>query len=220
MSLCEVVCAWSRWCCLRRGMCLASREHHTLLLAFDFITHEVPDILIECFVFGLPDEADLVWWQIIRIHHTVASGCAYLGEQVTPCSFWCRNGSGAVAVYGCVLAVGTLAVVVASAVLFGDFAWKVMDWVFVGYYSHNVFGNEQEYDNKNYKQLDLKLSNISWNLFKTIQVNFDVNFCQFNDYLLFLPKWMQRVALVGRTKWLFLLGVRDPLCRERGLKGN
>ena len=73
--------------------------------------------------------------------------------------------------YGCVLAVGTLAVVVASAVLFGDFARKVMDWVFVGYYSHNVFGNEQEYDNKNYKQLDPKLSNISWNLFKTIQVN-------------------------------------------------
>ena len=77
--------------------------------------------------------------------------------------------------YGCVLAVGTLAVVVASAVLFGDFARKVMDRVFVGYYSHNVFGNEQEYDNKNYKQLDLKLSNISWNLFKTIQVKFDVN---------------------------------------------
>ena len=50
-----------------------------------------------------------------------------------------------------------------------------MDWVFVGYYSHNVFGNEQEYDNKNYKQFNPKLSNISWNLFKTIQVNFDVN---------------------------------------------
>ena len=46
-----------------------------------------------------------------------------------------------------------------------------MDWVFVGYYSHNEFGNEQEYDNKNYKQLDPKLSNISWILFKTIQVN-------------------------------------------------
>ena len=72
---------------------------------------------------------------------------------------------------GGVLAVGLLAVVVGGAVLFGDFARKVMDWVFIGYYSHNVFGNEQEYDNKNYKQLDPKLSNISWNLFKTIQVN-------------------------------------------------
>ena len=69
-----------RWCCLRRGMCLASRKHQWLLLAFDFITHEVPDILIECLVLGLPDKAYLVWWQIIRIHHTVASGCAYLGE--------------------------------------------------------------------------------------------------------------------------------------------
>ena len=80
MSLCEVVCTWRRWCCLRRGMCLASRQHQWLLLAFDFITHEVPDILIECLVFGLPNEADLVWWQMIWIHHTVASGCAYLGE--------------------------------------------------------------------------------------------------------------------------------------------
>ena len=80
MSLCEIMCAWRRWCCLRRGMCLASREHQCLLLAFDFIAHEVPDILIECLVLGLPNEADLVWWQIIRIHHTVASGCAYLGE--------------------------------------------------------------------------------------------------------------------------------------------
>ena len=35
-------------------------KHYTLLLAFDFITHEVPDILIECLVFGLPNEADLV----------------------------------------------------------------------------------------------------------------------------------------------------------------
>ena len=35
-------------------------KHYTLLLAFDFITHEVPDILIECLVLGLPNEADLV----------------------------------------------------------------------------------------------------------------------------------------------------------------
>ena len=35
-------------------------KHYRLLLAFDFITHEVPDILIECLVFGLPNEADLV----------------------------------------------------------------------------------------------------------------------------------------------------------------
>ena len=35
-------------------------KHYTLLLAFDFITHEVPDILIECLVLGLPDKAYLV----------------------------------------------------------------------------------------------------------------------------------------------------------------
>ena len=118
--------------------CIGERKtkHYTLLLAFDFIAHQVPDILIECLVLGLPNEANLVWWQMIWIHHTVASGCAYLGEQVTPCSFWCRNGSGAVAVYGCILAGGTLAVVVASAVLFGDFARKVMNRVFVNNLCH------------------------------------------------------------------------------------
>lgn len=35
-------------------------KHYTLLLAFDFITHEVPDVLIERLVLGLPNEADLV----------------------------------------------------------------------------------------------------------------------------------------------------------------
>ena len=35
-------------------------KHYTLLLAFDFIAHQVPDILVECFVLGLPNEADLV----------------------------------------------------------------------------------------------------------------------------------------------------------------
>ena len=55
-------------------------KHYTLLLAFDFITHEVPDILIECLVFGLADEADLVCWKKVWIYHAVASGCAYLGK--------------------------------------------------------------------------------------------------------------------------------------------
>ena len=69
-----------RWCCLRRGMCLASRQHQWLLLAFDFIAHQVPDILVECFVLGLSDEANLIHCNVVWIHHTVASGCAYLGE--------------------------------------------------------------------------------------------------------------------------------------------
>ena len=69
-----------RWCCLRRGMCLASRKHQWLLLAFDFITHEVPYILVQGLVLGLHAEADLIHCDVIWIHHTVASGCAYLGE--------------------------------------------------------------------------------------------------------------------------------------------
>ena len=38
------------------------------------------------------------------------------------------------------------------------------------------------------------------NFFKTIKVNLDVNYRQFEDNLLFLPKRMLRAALVGKTK--------------------
>ena len=69
-----------RWCCLRRGMCLASRKHQWLLLAFDFITHEVPDILVQGLVLGLHAEADLIHCDVVGIHQAVASGCADLGE--------------------------------------------------------------------------------------------------------------------------------------------
>ena len=62
-------------------------KHYTLLLAFDFITNEVPDILVQGLVLGLHAEADLIHCDVIGIHQAVASGCAYLGEQVTPCSF-------------------------------------------------------------------------------------------------------------------------------------
>ena len=62
-------------------------KHYTLLLAFDFITHEVPNILVQGLVLGLHAEADLIHCDVIGIHQAVASGCAYLGEQVTPSSF-------------------------------------------------------------------------------------------------------------------------------------
>ena len=55
-------------------------KHYTLLLAFDFITHEVPDILVQGLVLGLHAEADLIHCDVIGIHQAVASGCAYLGE--------------------------------------------------------------------------------------------------------------------------------------------
>ena len=64
-------------------MCLASRKHQWLLLAFDFITHEVPYILVQGLVLGLHAEADLIHCDVVWIHQAVASGCAYLGEQVT-----------------------------------------------------------------------------------------------------------------------------------------
>ena len=127
------------------------------------------------FELGLLDERSLVACHERRIFQTFASHLCDLRELSAPCSFFLGNRCSTLATYRSVFAFRQLAVVVGGAVFFGDFAREVMDWVFVGYYSHNVFGNEQEYDNKNYKQLDPKLSNISWNLFKTIQVNFDVN---------------------------------------------
>ena len=111
-------------------------KHYTLLLAFDFITHEVPDILIECFVLGLSDKTYLIHCDVVWIYHAVASGSTYLSKCVTPCAFGCGNRCGTVAMYGCVLAVRLLAVIVASAVLFGDFARKVMDRVFVNNLCH------------------------------------------------------------------------------------
>ena len=69
-----------RWCCLRRGMSLASRQHQWLLAVFDFLANHVPNVLIEGLVLGLADEADLVSWKKVWIHHTVASSGAYLGE--------------------------------------------------------------------------------------------------------------------------------------------
>lgn len=41
---------------------------------------------------------------------------------------------------------------------------------------------------------------LTQNFLKTIGVNYDVNYCQFEDNLLFLPKRMLRAALVGKTK--------------------
>ena len=157
-------------------MCLASREHQQFLLAIEeLLFADVEDKGIECFELGLLSKGSHVACHESWVFQSFASHLCDLRKLSAPCSFFLGNRCSTLATYRSVFAFGTLAVVVASAVLFGDFARKVMDRVFVGYYSHNVFGNEQEYDNKNYKQLDPKLSNISWNLFKTIQVNFDVN---------------------------------------------
>ena len=146
-----------------------------LLAVEEFLFADVEDKGIECFELGLLDECRLVACHESWVFQTFASHLCDLRELSAPCSFFLGNRCSTLATYRSVFAFGKLAVVVGGAVLLRDFTRDVMNRVFVGYYSHNVFGNEQEYDNKNYKQLDPKLSNISWNLFKTIQVNFDVN---------------------------------------------
>ena len=107
-----------------------------VLLAFQLVAHQVPDKLIPSLVLCLIDERYLVLRNVVRVHHTFASSSADLCEGVAPSTFRCRNRSGTFAMYGGVLAVGLLAVVVASAVLFGDFAREVMDWVFVNNLCH------------------------------------------------------------------------------------
>ena len=102
---------------------LASREDDGLLLAvFDFLAHEVPDILIPSFVPCLVAESDLVNCDVVRIHHTLASCGADVSKSLSPSqlssSHWCST----VTVNGGVSAVRAFAIVVASSVLFGDFA--------------------------------------------------------------------------------------------------
>ena len=86
MSLCGVVCAFADGVACGE-VCASPAGTSEVLLAFDFITHEVPDILVQGLVLGLHAEADLIHCDVVWIHQAVASGCAYLGEQVTPCSF-------------------------------------------------------------------------------------------------------------------------------------
>ena len=87
------LCHFVRLCALSQVLFSAARymprQQGTseVLLAFYFITHEVPDILVQGLVLGLHAEADLIHCDVVGIHQAVASGCAYLGEQVTPCSF-------------------------------------------------------------------------------------------------------------------------------------
>ena len=176
-------------------------KHYTLLLAFDFIAHQVPDILIECLVLGLPNEANLVWWQMIWIHHTVASGCAYLGEQVTPCSFWCRNGSGAVAMYGCVLAVWAFAVIVASTILFRNFARKVMDWIFVNNLCHMCSAIEPNRPPRRAVRPLAAPQKVWWTFSGTPQL---------------LDRFTVGTLALLAVRFLGLSVLVFPLCRERG----
>ena len=62
-------------------------KHYTLLLAFDFIAHQVPNILVQSLVLGLPDKANLIHCYVVWIHHAVASGCADLCEGVATSTF-------------------------------------------------------------------------------------------------------------------------------------
>ena len=107
-----------------------------VLLAFQLVAHQVPNKLIPSLVLCLIDERYLVLRNVVRVHHTFASSCADLCEGVAPSTLFFRNWGCSFAMYGGVFAVGLLAVIIASAVLFGDFAREVMDRVFVNNLCH------------------------------------------------------------------------------------
>ena len=98
---------------------------------------EIEDESIESLVLGLLLEGCLVLHYLAWIFHAGMGAYCNSTELLLMRHLILRIRSGAIAVYGCVLAVGALAVVVASAVLFGDFARKVMDWVFVNNLCHS-----------------------------------------------------------------------------------
>ena len=108
-----------------------------VLLAVDqFLFADVEDKGIECFELGLLDECRLVACHESRIFQSFASHLCDLRELSAPCSFFLGNRCSTLATYRSVFAFGKLAVVVGSAVLFGDFAREVMDWVFVNNLCH------------------------------------------------------------------------------------
>ena len=51
---------------------------------------------------------------------------------------------------------------------------------------------------------------------KTIGVNFVVNYGQFKIYLLFCPYECNALHWWAKQNKIFILGVQNPLCRERG----
>ena len=53
---------------------------------------------------------------------------------------------------------------------------------------------------------------------KTIGVNLVVNYSQFKIYLLFCPYECNKLHWWAKQNKIFILGIRNPLCRERGLK--
>ena len=105
-------------------------------LSFVALPLEVEDIAVEGLVLGLLLEGCLVLHYLAWIFHAGTGGCADRLKLLLMRHFILRIRSNAFSWNGGVLAVGTLAVVVASAVLFRDFARKVMDWVFVNNLCH------------------------------------------------------------------------------------
>ena len=108
-----------------------------LLATFHLLPHHVPNILIESLVLGLVAEGDLVWCDVAWIHHTVASPSANISKGLSPCQFGCACWRSTITMNRSVLPIGTLTIVVASSVLFRNFARDMMYRVFKNYLCHN-----------------------------------------------------------------------------------
>ena len=100
------------------------------LLGLNLRTHQVPNVLIQGFVLGLIAEVHLILCHCSWVSHTHHSSLTDLCKFHAPVKFFLRYRRSAVAMNGGVLAVGALAIVVASAVLLRDFTRDVMNRVF------------------------------------------------------------------------------------------
>ena len=127
-----------------RGKRLKEREYlgkyaegSTIIrLSFVALPLEVEDIAVEGLVLGLLLEGSLVLHHLAWIFHAQAGRCCNGFKLLLMRHLILRIRSNALTRNGGVLAVGALAVVVASAILLRDFAREVMNRVFVNNLCH------------------------------------------------------------------------------------
>ena len=108
-----------------------------LLATLNLLSHKVPHILIPRFVLCLIAERQLINRNVVWIHHTLASSRANISKCLSPSQLRCAYRRSTITMNRSVLSIGTLAIVVASSVLFRNFARDMMYRVFKNYLCHN-----------------------------------------------------------------------------------
>ena len=113
--------------------------------------YNIPHVLVESFVLGLFDEAHLVAWKSVWIHHTLTSSVSNLSKDLVPVTLTSSQSHllvwvtvrGVTRIVNHVLVTGTcLAHIQYGAVGLSQFARNSFNRVNVSYFCHSfVFGN-------------------------------------------------------------------------------